>query len=135
MLTQQWRRLTILDRSLAITDGARSGGCFTCQGVLNFTPELARFDLRIVKHLLEVIDRAARHTNSTQLFNPFITGACFHDLDQDLDELITMLQALTVINITWVFCQIRTSDDLTISAVLAVIAGGYNHMPISGLKN
>src|SRR5579864_8836865 len=92
MLSQKWRRMAVGDRRAGHFHGTgqqtyrRSAIC----RVPHFMNHFTRDDLRVLEHLLEIIDRTAPYVLGLELLQPKSPGTCGDDRIKDFRELLTI---------------------------------------------
>ena len=91
-------------------------------------------DLRIVEHLVNGVDGAARHPRCLQACNPVVAFAFFDGLREQRHQCFAVAHARVIARVASVIYQLRASGHLAEFAELRVVARGENHVPIGAGK-
>ena len=98
-------------------------------------PQAARDGLRLCEHLLQIVDRPARHAGAFERVDPVALRALRDDLGKEARQLGPVLDALAVGHEARIVGERAAARDLAELAEQVVVAAREDHVAVGGLED
>ena len=113
------------DRRADAGNGAGLG-----QGARQVELHAAMLDVRVVEHLIEIVDRAGRHADRFELVGQILHLELHGQRGELADELGAVGEPRLVVDVARVLRQLRRAEHAAQLDVLAVVAGGDDDVAV-----
>src|SRR5438874_5024472 len=102
--------------------------------MLELKAHAARFYLRLLEHLRDVVDRAVGHAGCLEQLEPLALAALSEYLAEQARQLHAVLDALAVGGESGVARELGAARGFAKFPIEVVVAAGEDHIPIGGTE-
>src|SRR5262245_44342093 len=130
MLAERWRRQLMLERRAQEFHRACYEGYLARGRVLELDPHAARYDLGLLEHLPEIVDRTIRHAGRLQRITPFARRALQKYFGEQPRDRVAVLDPPRVGGKPRILGEVLTAGDVAELAEQVVVAAGKDDIAV-----